>query len=136
MRKGKSRGHNGRWIPWKVIRKANRKRPISSLERTVHDWLEEDGIPFKREKPVGKHLHVDVFLKPNICIELNGCHWHGCLICNRELSKDQKVAQVKDARRYHSIRQLGFDVVIFWECEVKEYPDRVRTQIRALAGRK
>lgn len=122
-------------IPWKAIRKHNRRRPASSLEKKVHAWLEADGIKFKKEKAIGRHLHVDIFLAPNICIELNGCHWHGCLICNRILTKDQKDAQGKDARRYHSIRHLGFDVVIFWECEVNEYGDRVRDQIRALAGR-
>lgn len=120
-------------IPWKVIRKHNRHRPPSSLEKTVYAWLEEDDIDFKREKAIGRYMHVDVFLPPKICIELNGCHWHGCKICNKELSADQKVAQNKDAKRYYKIRKLGFDVVVFWECEVNKFPERVRDQIRALA---
>lgn len=122
-------------IPWKVIRKCNRRRPPSSLERTVYAWLEEDSIPFTREKAIGKHMHVDIFLQPKTCIELNGCHWHGCMICNKELSKEQKESQIKDARRYFRIRKLGFDVVVFWECEVEKYPQRVRNQLRTLAGR-
>lgn len=126
---------NKKRVPWKAIRKHNRNRPPSSLEKKVYEWLDEDNITYTREKAIGRHLHVDIFLKPNICIELNGCHWHGCMICNKELSKDQKLAQVKDARRYHSIRRMNFDVVIFWECEVNEYGDRVREQIRTLAGR-
>jgi very-short-patch-repair endonuclease len=137
MPRPRKRGkYKGKRIPWKIIRKHNRKRQPSSLERKVYDWLDEDKIKFTREKPIGRHLHVDIFLEPNICIELNGCHWHGCLICNKDLSKDQKVAQQKDARRYHTIRRIGHDVVVFWECEVNEYPDRVRQQLRALAGRK
>lgn len=127
---------NKRRVPWKAIRKHNRRRAPSSLEKKVHEWLEEDGIAFKKEKTIGKHMHVDIFLAPKTCIELNGCHWHGCMICNLQLSKDMKVAQMKDARRYHSIRTLGFDIVIFWECEVNEYPERVREQLRALAGKK
>lgn len=137
MPRPRKRGsYKGKRIPWKIIRKANRKRPASSLEKKVYAWLEADSIPFKKEKAVGRHMHVDIFLEPNICVELNGCHWHGCLICNKDLSKDQKVAQQKDARRYFAIRKLGFDIVIFWECEVKEFPDRVREQLRTLAGRK
>lgn len=137
MPRPRKRGsYKGKRIPWKIIRKANRKRPASSLEKKVYEWLEADSIPFKKEKAVGRHMHVDIFLEPNICVELNGCHWHGCLICNKDLSKDQKVAQQKDARRYFAIRKLGFDIVIFWECEVKEFPDRVREQLRTLAGRK
>lgn len=123
-------------IPWKIIRKHNRKRQPSSLEKKVYEWLDDYGIKYKKEKAIGRHMHVDIFLEPKTCIELNGCHWHGCLICNKDLSKDMKVAQMKDARRYHMIRGLGFDIVIFWECEVKEYPERVRAQLKALAGRK
>jgi G:T-mismatch repair DNA endonuclease (very short patch repair protein) len=123
-------------IPWKIIRKHNRKRAPSSLEKRVHMWLEADRISFTKEKSIGRHLHVDVFFSPGTCIELNGCHWHGCMICNKELTKDQQNAQNKDARRYHSIRRLGYDVVIFWECEINDYPERVRDQLRALARRK
>lgn len=134
MPRPRKRGRNKiKRIPWKVIRKHNRQRPASSLEKKVHEWLEEDSISFKKEKAVGRHMHVDIFLPPKICIELNGCHWHGCLICNKELSKDQQKAQLKDAKRYFAIRKCGFDLVIFWECEVNEYPERVRNQLRALA---
>ncbi len=136
MGRPRRRGSNkSKRIPWKVIRKHNRMRPASSLEKKVHAWLEADEITFTAEKSIGRHLHVDVFLLPKTCIELNGCHWHGCMICNKELSKDQQAAQVKDGKRYHSIRRLGFDVVIFWECEVNDYPERVRKQLRTLAGR-
>lgn len=137
MPRPRKRGRNKtKRIPWKIIRKHNRRRQPSSLEKKVYDWLDDDDITFKREKSVGRHIHVDIFLEPKTCIELNGCHWHGCLICNKDLSKDQKAAQIKDARRYHTIRKLGYDIVIFWECEVNEYPLRVRDQIRALAKRK
>lgn len=137
MPRPRKRGRNkSKRIPWKIIRKCNRQRKASSLEKKVYEWLEEDGIAFKKEKAVGRHLHVDIFLDPKTCIELNGCHWHGCLICNPELSKAQKAAQIKDAKRYFTIRKCGFDIVIFWECEVKEFPERVRQQLRALAGKK
>lgn len=99
----------------------------------MYEWLDADEIEYTREKAIGRHMHVDVFLKPKTCIELNGCHWHGCMICNKQLSADQKLAQYKDSKRYYKIRKLGFDVVIFWECEVNKFPERVREQIRALA---
>jgi G:T-mismatch repair DNA endonuclease (very short patch repair protein) len=130
-RRGQSKGR----IPWKVIRKSNRQRKPSSLEKKVYDWLEEDEISFTKEKSIGKFMHVDVFFAPKLCIELNGCHWHGCKICNKELSPNQQKAQAKDAKRYYKIRKLGFDIVVFWECEVHEFPDRVREQLRVLARR-
>lgn len=136
MARPRKRGkYKGKRIPWKIIRKHNRRRAPSSIEKKVYKWLEDDEITFKKEKSIGKHMHVDIFLEPKTCVELNGCHWHGCLICNKELTREQKIAQVKDARRYHAIRRLGFDVVIFWECEINSYSDRVREQLRALARR-
>ena len=136
MPRPRHRGINkNRRIPWKIIRKHNRNRPASSLERKVYGWLEEDEISFTKEKSIGKKMHVDVFFAPKTCVELNGCHWHGCPICNKKLTEDQQKAQQKDARRYFRIRKLGFDVVVFWECEVHDYPQRVRNQLRALAKR-
>lgn len=137
MGRPRKRGKNkSKRIPWKIIRRVNRKRQPSSLEKKVYEWLEEDGIKFKKEKAVGRHMHVDIFLPPKTCVELNGCHWHGCLICNKELSKAQKDAQIKDAKRYFSIRRCGFDIVVFWECEVHEFPERVRETLKTLANRK
>jgi G:T-mismatch repair DNA endonuclease (very short patch repair protein) len=137
MSRPRKRGSNKtKRIPWKIIRKHNRRRPASSLERKVYEWLDKDNISYIKEKAIGRHLHVDVFLAPKTCIELNGCHWHGCMICNKEVSDEMKEAHEKDAKRYFSIRRMGYDVVVFWECEVNNYPDRVRTQLRALAGRK
>lgn len=127
---------NKKRVPWKAIRKHNRKRPASSLEKTVYKWLEEDEIPFTREKSIGKHMHVDIFLEPKTCIELNGCHWHGCAICNKVLTKEHKIAQNKDAKRYFRIRRLGFDVVIFWEHEIHSNSDRVKAMLKALAKNK
>lgn len=116
----------------KAIRKANRKRKRSSLEVEVYGWLEEDKIPFRKEATIGR-CHVDVLFPPRTIIELNGCYWHGCMICNRDLSHTQKLAQIKDARRYAFFRNRGYDVVVIWECEVDKEPDRVRTQLRAIA---
>lgn len=133
MGRPRKRGnYKNRRIPWKIIRKHNRKRPASSLEKKVHAWLDEDGITYTKEKSIGKHMHVDIFFEPKTCIELAGCFWHGCPICNKEPTKEQKIAQKKDARRFYRIRKLGFDVVVFWECEVNGFPDRVREQLRSL----
>jgi G:T-mismatch repair DNA endonuclease (very short patch repair protein) len=131
-RKGQlKRPKKRRRIPQSAIKKANRQRKRSNIELLVHNWLEEDKIPYKKERAIGR-CHVDVFLEPNLCIELNGCYWHGCLICNKKPTDKQKIAQIKDARRYAYFRNRGYDVVVFWECEILKYKDRVRDQLRAL----
>jgi very-short-patch-repair endonuclease len=87
--------------------------------------LEEEGIPFVREKPIGR-LHVDIFLAPKTVIELAGCFWHGCLVCNQKTTPEQQAAIIKDARREYVLRKKGYDVVTIWEHEVKHHPERVR----------
>ena len=126
------RNFRGKRIPMRAIRKANRERKRSALELEVYEWLREDGIQFRPEYSVGR-CHVDIFLAPRTLVELNGCHWHGCMICNPKLTDSQKIAQVKDARRYAYFRNRGFDVVVIWECEVDNEPERVRAMLRALA---
>ena len=116
----------------KAIRKANRKRKSSSLEKTVHAWLQEDGIAYRKEATIGR-CHVDLLFAPRTVVELNGCYWHGCMVCNHPLSDAQKIAQIKDARRYAFLRNRGYDVVIIWECEVEKESDRVRAVLRTIS---
>jgi very-short-patch-repair endonuclease len=130
LRKRKRSGWNAK-ISKRSIKKANSKRKRSSLEITVGNWLTEANIPFKREFPIGK-CHVDIYLAPRTLIELQGCHWHGCMICNKILTSQQKVAQIKDARRFAFFRNRGYDVIAIWECEVKLEPDRVKQQLLSI----
>jgi len=118
-------------VPWGAIRKYNRKRDPSSLEKTVYQMLEAEGIPFIREKTIGR-LHVDILLAPKTVVELQGCFWHGCLVCSRKPTRTQQVAIVKDARREYVLRKQGYDVVIIWEHDVKNHPDRVRAMLRGI----
>jgi G:T-mismatch repair DNA endonuclease (very short patch repair protein) len=111
--------------------KANRKRKASSLEKIVYKILQEEEIPFTREKTVGV-CHADIFLAPKTLIELNGCYYHGCTQCFPELSKAQKGFVAKDARRYYFFKKLGFDLHVIWEHEVKDNPDKIRKLLRTL----
>lgn len=114
-----------------AIRKANQNRPPSSLELLVYSWLEEDGIPFRREKAVGR-CHVDIFLKPNICIELAGCYFHACPKCYSDPPKGFKGVRLKDHRRFTFLRSREMQVEVFWECDIRFDPDGQRARLRAL----
>jgi G:T-mismatch repair DNA endonuclease (very short patch repair protein) len=117
-----------------VIRKANRRRPVSGLEKAVHAIMQEEKIPFVKEKTIGQ-LHADIFIEPKTVIELNGCYWHGCPKCTKKYSKMQRTALEKDARRYAFFMRLGFDVHVIWECQVEKDPDAVRAQLKKIAGK-
>lgn len=112
----------------KVIRKANRRRPASGLEKAVHALLKEERIPFTKEKTIGR-CHADIFIEPKTVIELNGCYWHGCRTCTKNYSKMQLDALAKDARRYAFFQKLGFSVYVIWECQLAKDPEAVRRKL-------
>lgn len=116
----------------KSIRKAQKKRPRSSIEILVYSWLEEDNIKFKQESPIGR-CHVDILFPPKTVIEINGCYWHGCSSCNKQLTASHKKTKVKDARRYSFFISQGYDVHVIWEHEINDEPERVRSLLRSLA---
>lgn len=101
------------------------------MEKAVYRMLDDDGIPYVREKVIGR-LHVDILLAPKTVIELQGCFWHGCLVCNQTPSRAQRAAIVKDARREYVLRKQGYDVVIIWEHDVKHHPERVQAMLRGI----
>jgi hypothetical protein len=43
-----------------------------------------------------RRCHIDIFIEPRTAIELNGCCWHGCTVCNRKLTVSQMRKQKKD----------------------------------------
>jgi len=72
-----------------------------------------------------------VFIRHKVAIFLNGCFWHRCPACDipcprtnstywkekidRNLRRDQK--------NYQQLRQLGWRVLVFWECEIEKNVD-------------
>lgn len=115
-----------------AIRKHNKKRLPSSLERLVYAWLTEDNIPYRREVKVGR-CHVDIVLGKKLAIELAGCYWHFCHICFPNTTKKMQMKRFRDIKRYNFLRKRGFTVVVLWEHELLDTPDKMREQIRGLA---
>lgn len=116
-----------------AIRRTNRHRPASGLEKKVHDWLREDGIGFLTEFPVGE-CHADIFLPPDILVEADGCFFHACSACHPKPNKRQLAIREKDERRYAFFKSQGFKVVVLRECEINKRPRKCRDILRKLAG--
>ena len=113
--------------------RTNRKRKASGFEKKIHAILAEEEIKFIKEKTVGR-CHADIFIPPDVLIELNGCYWHGCPKCFPEPTKSQRLAMEKDARRYYFFKKLGFNLQIIWECELNDNEKKVRTKLRSLCS--
>ena len=107
-------------------------------EILVRKWLHAAGYRFRlhvKELP-GK---PDIVLpKYKTAIFVNGCFWHqhqGCHHANLPKTnkafwsdKLRKNAE-RDERNYQELRNLGWDVQIIWECEVKKIMRETDVQI-------
>ncbi len=70
-----------------------------------------------------------VLPKYKLAIFVNGCFWHrheGCRLASTPATRREwwldKFARnvVRDQRNYAALRELGWMVLVIWECEVKE----------------
>ncbi|MBR2862465.1 MAG: DNA mismatch endonuclease Vsr [Bacteroidaceae bacterium] len=119
-----------------------RKRNMSAIkgrdtkpEVLVRKLLHRLGYRFRiqRKDLPGK---PDIVLpKHKTAIFINGCFWHrheGCKYAstpstNSDFWKKKFAANVeRDARNYAALKDQGWNVLIIWECEVKEL---LRTKI-------
>lgn len=90
-----------------------------------------------------KHLpgSPDIVLaKWRTAIFVHGCFWHRhpkCKFAYEPKSRltfwDKKFQQnvVRDAANYQELQELGWRVIVVWECETRE-PPRLRSRLRHL----
>jgi len=82
--------HNSR--PWKdkvtdkhreIARKRRLKQRFlksdTKIEIKVQNLLKENGIEFKTQYPILNRYLADIFIKPNIVVEVDGDYWHNRL---------------------------------------------------------
>jgi len=112
-----------------AIRKHNRKRGKSSIEKLVAAWLIADGIPFRTEVKAGR-CHIDIVIGKNGAVELNGCYWHSCLKCFPSLSKEARLKRFRDIHRYVFLGKRGYKLLVLWEHEILSDPDATRERLK------
>jgi DNA mismatch endonuclease (patch repair protein) len=97
-------------------------------EETVRKYLFEHGFRYRKNvsKLPGK---PDIVLpKYKTIVFVNGCFWHGHEGCKYFASPKTntdfwnakfKYNQERDARNYQKLRDLGWRILIVWECEIR-----------------
>lgn len=113
------------------------KRKDTKPELIVRKALRDAGYP-------GYRLQWKIPGRPDICypgrhiaIFVNGCFWHRCPHCNPSIPKHNHEFWVdkfeknveRDERNYDLLKTEGWDVIIIWECEVKNNLEVVIEQI-------
>jgi DNA mismatch endonuclease (patch repair protein) len=95
----------------------------------------------KRRLPGSPDL---VSIKGRWAVQVNGCFWHqhsGCVRAtmpkrNRALWEQKFAANLeRDHRLASKLREMGFRVLVIWECEVEERPAYVATRLGRFVAR-
>ena len=127
--------------------RANRRRD-SKLELAVRSILHGRGLRYRVDHPIWldgrRPIRADiVFTRPMICVELDGCWWHGCPSCGERATSvneaywSAKIARNKerDAETTAALEAAGWKVLRFWEHEpAEEIAAVVEQQVRAASA--
>ena len=123
------------------IRKARMKQVLpfrdSTIEVILQKVLEQKNIPFIKHKlfylPNGRYHRVDLFIKPNICIEVDGCWYHACGICFPKnysfYGMSAEEIRQKNLEITNELKKKGCIVLRFWGHELRENLDECMNKI-------
>ena len=97
-------------------------------EETVRKYLFAQGFRYRKNVSKLPGKPDIVLLKYKIVVFINGCFWHGHEGCkyfvppktNTEFwGAKFKYNQERDERNYRKLRDLGWRILIVWECEIR-----------------
>ena len=118
-----------------IMRAALRHKRLSEEgtlpERIMAQLLDDLGIEYEREKPIGR-FYVDFFLaKGNICIEADGDYWHGNKESDRYTGAPIQITAIeRDNRKAGRIHNEGYRLLRFWESDIKNNLELVSQAIQ------
>lgn len=114
--------------PATSARMARVRRRDTNPELIVRRWLTARGVRY-RVQGAGLPGSPDLVNRTrNWALFVHGCFWHGHEGCkaskiptrNRQFWREKIRSNVRrDAQKEASLSELGFDVHVVWECEVK-----------------
>ena len=89
----------------------------SEPERMVQLALQLKGIKFEKHKAILGQ--PDIFIDPNNCIFIDGCYWHGCQKCFKDLNEMQKNNIIRDFRISQELNLKGYNVIRIREHDIR-----------------
>jgi DNA mismatch endonuclease, patch repair protein len=124
--------------------RANRRRDTKP-ERQVRSELHRRGLRFRVDYAIRlegrRPIRPDiVFTRVRICVELDGCWWHGCDECGQRETRANpaywrlKIARNKerDLEKTAALETAGWVVLRFWEHEdPRAVADKVAAAVQA-----
>jgi DNA mismatch endonuclease, patch repair protein len=100
-------------------------KPERELRRALHNA----GLRFRKDVRPEPHFRCEadiVFPRQKLCVFVDGCFWHGCLLhfkcptTNNSWWKEKIQATVdRDRRQTTSLESLGWKVLRVWEHDIE-----------------
>ena len=122
------------WVVKESVRRsmqANRSTETEP-ERILRSALWEAGLRGYRKNVRKLPGSPDIVFGPlKLAVFVNGCYWHRCPKCTRNIhpktnSKYWKTKfkgnVARDKRNTKALREMGYRVIVVWECELKKDP--------------
>ncbi len=115
----------------------------TSIEVAVRQWLYHHGYRYRKnvKQLPGK---PDIVLRPyNTVIFIQGCFWHrhpGCKDAttpksNTEFWENKFNHNVaNDLKNQAALEDMGFRVIVLWECEITKHLDETMNRVVDLLG--
>jgi len=98
------------------IRDSHNTKP----ERFLKSILSVNGVKHDSQKQV--FGTPDIFIKPNICIFVDGCYWHGCKQCGYDSNEIIIKKSRRDKLVNKTLKKQGYKVIRLWEHEIYKNP--------------
>jgi DNA mismatch endonuclease Vsr len=96
-------------------------------EKIIQDVLRINNIIFETHKSIIGQ--PDIFIKPNICIFVDGCYWHSCPIHHPKTYNLKK--RLKDDKINTKLQEMGYNIVRIWEHDIdKNIFERINLKIQ------
>jgi len=86
----------------------NMPKNDTKIEKIIEDWLEQQDVPFEKQRPIGGFTIVDFFIYPDICVYCDGDYWHS----KQETKK-------RDKQQTKKLKEMDFKVIRLSGTEIK-----------------
>lgn len=107
-------------------------------ELRLRSALWERGLRYRVNRKVGQVRPDLVFVGPRVAVFVDGCFWHGCPEhysepkTNREFWRAKiESNHARDHRNSQKLRDDGWIVLRFWECEVHKELERLVNHVES-----